>query len=196
MQLLPLVKQLWIVQPGPHNDRWFQRTVFNARSLAYFSALTNVQELGIDGLDLQMLTPRGLSYFEYFAPTLRSLILRDPMCTHRQFFYFLGLFPNLDDLNLVHSFTWRLESDPVPSPQSAPSFRGRLTMRWESGEMFLRELSELSGGLRFRHLNLVEGLCVRFLLDACVETLETLRVHPMYWISSKWHSQGLYSSDH
>jgi hypothetical protein len=34
------------------------------------------------------------------------------------------------------------------------------------------------GGLRFRSMDLFRVKCVRLLLDACAETLETLRLYP------------------
>jgi len=68
MQLLPLVKRLQIVQHD--NDPWFPPTIPDAQTLVYFSAFTNVQELGFVEVDLSKLTPRAQQYFGHFAPTL------------------------------------------------------------------------------------------------------------------------------
>ena len=136
-RLLPFTKRLWVMQH--HSDLWFLPTIFDDRDLVHFSALTNVQELGIDQC----------------GPT----------------------------------------PDPAAVPHSAPSLRGRLTLRWYSGEAFLRYLSESSGGLRFRYMDPIEVSCVRLILDACPETLQTLRVHPARWIPSKGYSRGFCLSD-
>ena len=176
MQLLPLVKHLQIVQCN--TVPW---TIPNAQTLVHFSALTNVQELGLDEVDLPTFTPQAQQYFGHFAPTLRSLALRRPSGTHSQLLGLLGLFHNLDDFKLISDIWHMLESDPVPVPQSAPPLRGRLTLAWFNGEVFLRALSEPSGGLRFRYMDLdrVEG--AHFLLDTCVDTLDTLRIYPVFW---------------
>lgn len=42
----------------------------------------------------------------------------------------------------------------------------------------MKEMITLYGGLRFRYMDLFRVKCVRLLLDACVETLETLRLYP------------------
>jgi len=181
MQLLPLVKRLRILDyHGP--------TILSARSLVYFSALTSVQELLIDELDLRALIPQMQQYFGHFAQTLRSLVLRKPSGTHDQLLYLLGLFPNLDDFGLIHNDTEESTPGQVLVPRSAPSLRGQLTLAWFSGEVFLRDMSELSGGLRFRSMDLHEADGVRFLLDTCAKTLETLRIYPAHWIS-KWYSE-------
>jgi len=85
------------------------------------------------------------------------------------------LVANLDNFKLTEDYTRQLPLDSAPVPQSAPSLRGRSTLKGFYGEGFLRDLSELSGGLRFRYmdLHLVDG--ARFLLENCTETLETLR---------------------
>ena len=188
LQLLPFVKRLRILQHD--TDRWFPMTVFDARRLAYFPTLTNVQELGIDSLDLQVFTLQAHLYSWYFMPKLRSLALRNPVGSHHQLLSFLGQFPNLDDLKLIHSdnLTRGSTPDSVPVPQLAPSLRGQLTL-WSFGEgALLRDLSRLAGGLRFRHMNLRGVSCSRFLLDACAETLETLRLHTVDW-RGKGHSR-------
>ena len=67
-------------------------------------------------------------------------------------------------------------------------------LTWFRGEEFLRDLSELSGGLRFRHVDVLGADGSRFLLGICAETLETLRVHPTRWPgegSSQWSLSSL-----
>jgi len=54
-------------------------------------------------------------------------------------------------------------------------------LRSFGGKRFLRDLSKLSGGLQFYSVDTVEKEGARLLLDACAETLETLRVYPGYW---------------
>ena len=42
----------------------------------------------------------------------------------------------------------------------------------------MEDMIALFGGLRFRHMDLFKVRCVRLLLDACAESLETLRLYP------------------
>jgi len=42
----------------------------------------------------------------------------------------------------------------------------------------IKDMIALFGGLRFRCMDLFRVNCVRLLLDACTETLETLRLYP------------------
>ena len=182
--LLPLVRRLWIQQHFNTARCWFLPTKFSTRSLAYFSAFTNVRELGVEALDLHAFTSPShwaQLYFGHFAPTLRSLTLRRPQGTRRELIYFLGLFPNLDDLKLVSDwcFTQRAPPGAVLVPRSAPSLRGRLVLvQWGDGQDFLSDLSVLSGGLRFHHAVMtdMEPECARLLLDRCAESLKTLRI--------------------
>ena len=189
MRLLPLVKRLQILQRHGYADPWFLPAIFNTQGLAHFSALTNVRELVIDELDIRTFIPQAQLYFGQFTPTLRSLILRTPRSNHRQLLYFLGLFPNLDDLKLIFTHKWPVIPDLAPVPQLALSLRGRLTLKGFGEEVPMRSLSELSGGLRFRYMDLLNVDDVRFLLDTCADTLEALRVHPVGW-AGKDYSQG------
>ena len=181
MRLLPFVKRLRILQRYGYADPWFLPTIFNAQSLFYFSTFTNVQELVVDELDLRAFIPQARLYFGQFTPTLRSLTLRTPKSDHHQLLYFLGLFPNLDDLKLIYTHTWTFIPDPAPASQSPLSLRGRLTLKGFDGEVLMRSLSELSGGLRFRYMDLLDVGGARFLLEACADTLEALRVYPDGW---------------
>jgi len=183
MRLLPLIKRLQIAQS--HDDPWFPPMIPNAQTLVYFSALANVRELGFDEVDLSALAPQAQQYLGHFAPTLQSLALRKPRGTHSQLLRFLGLFPNLDDFKLLCSHEHKLKPDQTPVPQSAPPLRGRLTLGQLDGDGLLRALSEMCGGLRFRHMDLSTMEGGRFLLDACAETLETLRIYPVCWSSGE-----------
>ena len=181
MRLLPFVKRLRIMHC--YADPLLPSEIFNAKCLGYFSALANVQELGLERLDLRLFIPQAQLYFGHFMPRLRSLALIRPEGPLRLLLYLIGLFPSLDDLKLVANYGWQLAlHGPAPVPHSAPLLRGQLTLAWFFGDNLFRDLSELSGGLRFRYMNLVGGEGSRFLLDICSETLETLRIHPMYWI--------------
>ena len=69
-----------------------------------------------------------------------------------------------DDLTLVPSFV--------------PPLGGQLTMTGFTRPLLLKDMIDLFGGLRFRRMNLcgVEGMPL--LLNACANTLETLRLYP------------------
>ena len=180
MRLLPFVKRLWINHC--YADPFLPPEIFNAEGLAYFSALTNVQELGFESLDLRSFIPRAQLYLGHFTPKLRSLTLISPTGPTHLLLYLLGLFPNLDDFKLVGNVGQESAlPSPAPVPPSAPLLRGRLTLTWFRGEDFLRDLSKLSGGLRFRYMDLFEVEGSRFLLRSGAGTLKTLRIHPTRW---------------
>ena len=104
--LLPFVKQFRIRLPV---DGYLLFTLerFNCgqRTLHYLSALTNLQELGIDYLDVPSFMPAIQQCFGHFSPTLRFLALKDPRGSYQQVLYFIGLFPNLQDLKFSCLFS-------------------------------------------------------------------------------------------
>jgi hypothetical protein len=53
-----------------------------------------------------------------------------------------------------------------------------LTLTCFSMESLVKDMITLFGGLRFRYMDLFMVRCVGLLLDACAETLETLRLYP------------------
>ena len=176
MQLLPLVKRLRIMR-SYKNSNLSLPTVLNARSPVYF-AFMNVQELAIDRLNLPKLTPRVHLYIGPFMPTLRSLALTNPWGTCTQLLYFIGLFPNLDNLKLTDNRLEGREPAPALVPRSTPPLRGGLALIRFRDRGFIEGLFRLSGGLRFRYVDVVwVGPGTRFLLESCAETLETLRIY-------------------
>ena len=178
--LLPLVKRFQIL-PGVHDITEFTPEWLGKRTLCYFSALTNLQELIIDKLQISSFMPNIQQCFGHFSPTLLSLILKDPNGSCRQILYFIGLFPNLQNFELHYRLlTDEQEStaDATLVPPSIPPLRGWLSFARFAGENFVKEMITLFGGLRFRHVDLYCVKCVRLILDACTETLETLRLYP------------------
>ena len=146
----------------------------------------DLQELGIDYLQVSNFFPTIQQCFGRFSPTLRSLALKGPTGSCRQILYFIGLFPNLQDLKL-HSFLpidgQGNIADAALIPLSTPPLQGRLTLAWFMRVNLVEDMIALFGGLRFRYMDLyrvdpLEMKCVPLLLDACAETLETLRLHP------------------
>ena len=185
--LLPLVKQLRILLPqyAPCPQRrppvGFTPKWLDTRALRYFSALTNLQELGIDDLEVCNFMPDIRRYFGHFAPNLRLLALRKPKGSCRQILYLIGLFPNLQDLKLCYPIPTE-EDESVDSttlvPLSAPPLRGRLILTCFTRVTLIKEMITLFGGLRFRYMDLFRVKCAPLLLHACAETLETLRLYP------------------
>ena len=120
--LLPLVKRLRIRSGDPNYDEFTSKKL-GWRAMAYFSALTNLQELGIDNLRVSSFFPDIQRYFGHLAPTLRFLALKEPKGSCRQILYFIGLFPKLEDLKLNYptpGMRWRAQlaqrSFPPPHP--------------------------------------------------------------------------------
>ena len=179
--LLPLVKKFEVHEDRNTPENRLSPERFNHRTLRQFSALSNVQELGIDLLNIPEFMPGIRRYFGHFLPTVRSLALRDPQGSHRQIIYFIGLFQHLEDLKLLYNRCSTREetvSDPAPIPPFAPPLRGRLTMTWFRRVGLLEDMIHLFEGIRFRHMDLYKVDGFQLLLSACAETLETLRLYP------------------
>jgi hypothetical protein len=178
--LLPLVTRLRI-RLDYYRLVKFTPEWLDGQTLRYFSALTNLQELGIDNLQVSSFMPTIKQCFGHFSPTLRFLALSKPDGSCRQVLYFIGLFPNLQDLKLhCFPFTNAQEStaDAALVPLSIPPLQGRLTLTDFERPSLIEDMVALFGGLRFRYMDLFMVGCVRLLLDACAETLETLRLYP------------------
>ena len=179
--LLPLVKKFHIGGENFSKPGLFSPMRFNWCTLHYFAALTNVQELAIDYLDIPSFIPRIQQYFGHFLPTVNSLVLREPRGSRRQIIYFIGVFKHLEDLKLIYD---RVDSqdepegDPTLVPPFIPPLRGRLVVTHFTRVGILEDMIDLFGGIRFRHMSLFNVVGTRLLLDACAETLETLQLHP------------------
>jgi hypothetical protein len=160
----------------------FSSEWFNRRLLRQFSALTNVQELAIDSLDIPSFMPMVQQYFGHFLPTLHSLALGDPIGSRRQILYFIGLFEHLENLTLIalilNSRERELADDLTLIPPFAPPLRGRLMIHSFAWVGFLEDMIRLFGGIRFRYMDLRGVDETPLLLGACAETLETVRLYP------------------
>ncbi|KAF9789641.1 hypothetical protein BJ322DRAFT_1043441 [Thelephora terrestris] len=179
LNLIPFTRDLQVRRWGWPGG-WFGPQAFTPNGLLHFSAFTNVQVLKIQGMDIGRFFPGIERYFHQFSPTLRSLSLEDPACrSPQQLSYFLSLFPNLDDIDIRGSYPSEAPiPDTQPVPFSAPSLQGRLTLHSFTMFQTWAHLIELCGGLRFRYMALYNvGECTPTLLDACSETLETLRFY-------------------
>lgn len=176
--LLPFVRRLRIRQrPGFK----FSSERLDSSTLRYLSAITNLQELQIQDLQVPSFMPDIQQRFGHFAPSLRCLSLLEPEGTCRQLLYFIGLFPNLQNLNLLRPRLTNEEedaTDSTPVPLSKPPLCGWLTFVAYEGKALIKGMIELFGGLRFRHMYLHEVKWTKLLLEGCAETLETLRLHP------------------
>ena len=181
--LLPLVKKFEVRQYHFSCD-WvgsFSPQRLNRHLLRGYTALTDVEELGIDHLDIPEFMPRIRRYFGHFLPTVRSLALRAPKGSRRQIIYFIGLFQHLEDLKLLYDRANSQDEptdDPMLTPPFAPPLRGRLTMAHFTRVGLLKDMIDLFGGVRFRHMDLCNVDGMRLLLDSCATTLETLRLYP------------------
>jgi hypothetical protein len=178
LQLLPFVKRLRIRQRVGFK---FSSERLDSSTLCYFSALTNLQELHIQDLQIPSFMPNIQQYFGHFAPSLRQLSLLEPKGSCRQLLYFIGLFPNLQHLILFRPLlTDEAEgaADLALIPPSIPPLSGWMLLVCYKGKALIEGMIELFGGLRFRCMHLHEVEHTRLLLEACAGTLETLRLHP------------------
>ena len=179
--LLPLVKKFQICRTAIDDFQGFSPERFNRRTLRHFTALTNVQDLKIDYLDIASFMPKIQPYFGHFLPSVRSLALRAPKGSRRQIIYFIGLFEHLDDLKLIYNRR-NPQDEPIDNstlvPSFAPPLRGQLKLADFTMVGLLKDMIDLFGGIRFRHMDLCDVNGVGLLLGACAETLETLRLYP------------------
>jgi len=100
--LLPLVRKLQLHAGPRHNESGISPKQFDCRIIRRWFGLINVQELGIDNLEIPKFIPRIRQFFGHFLLTVRSLALRDPRGSHHQVLYFIGLFQHLEDLKLLY----------------------------------------------------------------------------------------------
>ena len=179
--LLLLVKTLWIY--GDIYDVAFSHSLWPTfHNLLPYFPFTSVSQLRIDHLDIPSFLPRVRRSFMYFLPTLRGLALKEPKGSRREVIYFIGLFKHLHDLKHLHGYTNSPEGsagDMTLVPSFVPPLRGLLTMRHPRVGL-LKDMIDLFGGFRFRHMDLfgVDGNGTRLLLDAGAKTLESVMLHP------------------
>ena len=178
--ILPLVAEVQVVQ-STGSATWFASRAFNRRNLRYFSAFANVQKLKLERADISSFMPEIERYFGQFSETLRSIALFAPRCTPRQLSRFLSLFSNLDNVE-IRGFL--LPRRPIPDPEfvpiSVPRLRGRLVLASFPDAQTWGDLNTSCSGLRFHAMDLRNvGNCAPVLLEACSETLETLRFFPV-----------------
>lgn len=182
--LFPLVKKFHIRRTpglGFVELDTFSPKSFNQHILHQFSALTNVQELGIDHLDIPSFMPRIRQYFGHFLPTVRSLSLKKPKGSCQQIIFFIGCFQHLEDLKLLYDrveFQEELVDNLTPVPPFTPPLHGYLTLSFFTRVAILEGMVSSFGGIRFRRMDLLTVDGVRLLPDACKETLESLRFCP------------------
>ena len=181
--LMPLVEEIRVCACYRWYP-WFVPRAFSKRNLRYFSAFTNVQTLKIRKMEIYQFIPGIERYFGHFSPTLRSITLWEPCCTPRQLSYFLSLFPNLDDIE-IQLLNTRVPRATVPHgalvPVSTPKLRGRLTLHHFYWPETWTDLIDSCGGLRFHYIDLYGVMdCTPILLEACAETIETIRFHVPY----------------
>lgn len=191
--LLPFVKR---VRFEAHPFLWAAPNMIDSRSMRYFGALVNLRDLVVDYLDFSMFPVAVGEYFGHFSPTLQSLALLSPLGTRRQILDFFRLFPNLDDIKISHYRAPAAEHG-TPGTQPVPirgGLRGRLVLRDFGEEGLLKDIITVFGGMRFISMDLCSVRGKRPLLEACAETLETVRIHPDS--SSERCKRVLYPCDH
>ena len=185
--LLPLVKKVQFPRVE-YQRHWGAPEIFGSEGMRHFSALANVQDLVIAGLDMHTFAP-GVTvenYFGHFSPTLRSIVLSELRGPPQKLLDLLGLFPKLDDIKIL-CYNSGVEAHNTVFTERAQirgSLRGKLEFDRSLNQPLLKEIIPLFGGMRFTSMDLgsVEG--VQLLLDACAETLQTLCFRPICLLRS------------
>ena len=176
--LLPFVKQLQF-KPIFALSRVVP-AIFDSRSMRYFHALVNLQDLAIANLDLSKFPMGAGRYFGHFSPTLRSVALSRPDGTRRQLLDFFRLFSKLDDIKILYYYPGPGPREPLDI-QLVPiigGLRGRLALRGFGDQELLEDIIVAFGGMRFTSMDLQDVRGTQLLLEACTDTLETLRIRP------------------
>jgi len=192
--LMSLVKEIRVEQAIGVSP-WFIPPAFSVRDPRYFSAFANVQTLVFQRLEINRFILGIEHYFGHFSPTLRSIVLYDPCCSARQLSHFLSIFANLDDIEIqrFHLFIPKTTAlGPKLVPFSAPKLQGRLVLfDFRIADMWTHLINSRGGlGFRYMHLNWVRD-STPILLEACAETLETLRFSAVDFLASEWFCGGL-----
>ena len=178
--LASLVKEMQVCARYRRHP-WFIPRTLSDSNLRHFSALTNIRTLKLREVEIYRFIPGIERYFGHFTPMLRSITLWDPRCTPRQLSHFLSLFSNLDDID-IHLVNTNVPRITVPDaelvPISAPKLRGRLTLHHFYWPETWTDLIHSCGGLRFNYIHLYGATgCTPMLLEACAETVNTIRFH-------------------
>ena len=93
--LLPLIKKFH-VRGKDYHVNGFSPRLFDYHIMRHWlPSLTNVQELGIEYLNIPEFMSTIPRYFGHLLPTVRSLALRAPKGSRRQIICFIGLFQHL-----------------------------------------------------------------------------------------------------
>ena len=175
-----LVKKLRIritVGDGPR----FLKRLLARMTIPLSWTCTNVRELGIEYLDIHDFIQSAQWYFGHLFATVQSLALRDPRGSRREIIFFIGLFPHLQDLELLECQVRpqeEPEDDRTLVPRFTPPLRGRLVVTRFTRVGVLEDMITLFGGIGFRRMDIFQTDGMRLLLDATAETLETLRLCP------------------
>jgi len=180
--LVPLVREIRMRQFRGESP-WLVPWVFDDLHLRYFSTFSNVHTLKLQEVDLNPFIPGIERYFKHLSPALRSITLLEPWSTPRRLSYFLSLFTNLDDIIIRNTSEYVLPTT-IPDTElvlfSKPKLQGRLLLdnfRWADT---WTHLITWCGGLRFHYMSLRRsGGSIPILLEACSESLETLRINTM-----------------
>ena len=180
--LLHFVKEIRVDQ-WPNKGYWFVPQAFDHLTLGFFSALTNVHTLNLHHLEIHRFILVVERYFGHFSQTLRSIMLYKPCGTPQQLSYFLSRFPNLDNIG-IRDPQIHVSNKIVPETElvlsHAPKLRGRLVLSRTPSVEILAHLITSRVNLQFRHIDLRwSESCAPVLLEACAETLETLRFSRM-----------------
>ena len=178
---LPLIKKFH-VRGKDYQVNGFSPRLFDYHIMRHwFPSLTNVQELGIEYLNIPEFMSTIPRYFGHFLPTVRPLALRAPKGSRRQIIYFIGLFQHLEDLKLLYD---QLDPQDEPPddlsliPSLVPPLQGQLTMLCFTRVELLKDMINLFGGIRFHRMDLCNVAGMGLLLSACEKTLEALRSYP------------------
>ena len=176
LKLLPLVKEFHYESSGTPPEFTLEHLDYK-NNLRNFSKLKHLRGLSITDLQLSSFIPVIQKYFGHFLQALQSLSLTRPNATCREILYFIGLFPNLRDFKLCDfGFIGETKASTGLTIHKAP-LKGSLVLDLVLSP-FLEVMITLYRDLRFCYVSLCRVQGTQLVLDACRETLQTLKLDP------------------
>jgi len=143
--------------------------------------MVNLQELAIGDINFYQFRGGPGKYFGHFSPTLRSITLSWPRGTRRQLLDFLTLFPKLENIKVSH-YHGRPPAHEEPSTRRNAirgGLRGQLVLtNFGASVGLFEDIIVAFGGMRFSSVELEYVPGMQLLLEACANTLQTLRWYP------------------
>ena len=147
-------------------------------TMARLHAFTHLHELDIRYFDMGQPLLWLHEHCDILKSTVRSLTLRYPRGSIRQFASLISLFSNLENLTIDSIDKAVVYNSEVPIMEFSPPLTGRLALTGILDQEFICALASTPKGVHFRTVDLRYCGEVQEIVDACAGTVERLICHP------------------